>query len=210
MELIPLFPLQLVVYPCEELNLHIFEPRYKQLIQDCLDTEIEFGIPYYREGVPLEYGSKVKVLEVSKKYKDGRMDIKTKGSKAFSLKRYRKTYPDKLYPGGYVEELFLDIQGDPLKRTEIRKLLSELYGFMNITSPPKALQEEFVTFEIAHKVGFNKDQEYDFLQIIGELERQTYIIEHLIKMNPVIRNAEEMRKKIQMNGHFKNIQPPPS
>jgi hypothetical protein len=208
MELIPLFPLQIVVYPLEELNLHIFEPRYRQLIDDCQNRQLEFGIPYYQEGSPLEFGSKVKLIEVSKTYKDGRMDIKTLGTNAFSVKRYRKIFPDKLYPGGYVEDLYLDIEGDLIKRIEIRNLLKDLYGFMNIQTPPPALHEEFVTFQIAHKVGFNKDQEYEFLKIIGEIERQDYMINHLNKMIPIIRNAEEMRKKIQMNGHFKNLLSP--
>ena len=79
---------------------------------------------------------------------------------------------------------------------------------MKINDVPKALDKEFITFEIAHKVAFNKDQEYDFLKIISETERQEYMIEHLVRMIPVIRMAEEMRQKIQLNGHFKHIIPP--
>jgi len=208
MILVPLFPLQLVVYPFEELNLHIFEPRYKQLVHDCMEEDTPFGIPYYREGLPLRYGSLVKVKEVSKTYSDGKLDIKTIGIRPFELKRYRTTYPKKLYPGGYVTELYWEQEGEADNRIRIRNLLKELYRFMNITTAPKALEGDFVTFEIAHKVAFNKDQEYDFLKIISETERQEYMIEHLVKMIPVIREAEEMRRKIQLNGHFKNIRPP--
>lgn len=208
MKLVPLFPLSLVVFPFEELNLHIFEPRYKQLISDCIEGELEIGIPFYEAGHKMKFGSLVKVLEVSKRYEDGRMDIKTVGVKPFELQRYRVTYPEKLYPGGYVTELYWDKDGSPRHREEIRRLLAELYEFMNIQEAPKALNKSFLTFEIAHKVAFNKDQEYAFLQIIGEMDRQEYMIAHLSKMIPVIREAEEMRRKIQLNGHFKHIQPP--
>jgi len=79
---------------------------------------------------------------------------------------------------------------------------------MNISKRPAALDQDFITFEIAHKVGFNKEQEYHFLQIISEEDRQAYMIHHLKKMIPMVKEAEEMRRKIQLNGHFKNILPP--
>ena len=62
--------------------------------------------------------------------------------------------------------------------------------------------------KLLNKVAFNIDQEYDLLKIISETERQEYMIEHLVRMIPVIREAEEMRRKIQLNGHFKHIIPP--
>lgn len=208
MKLIPLFPLQIVVFPFEELNLHIFENRYRQLVADCVHQNMAFGIPYYREGLPLQYGSLVKISEVSKTYTDGKLDIKTVGIRPFELKRYRAYYPDKLYPGGYITELYWEQEGTEDNRITIRRLLHELYAFMHIKQAPPALEKSFITFEIAHKVAFNKDQEYAFLQIVGEIERQEYLIDHLVKMIPIIKEAEEMRQKIQLNGHFKHIIPP--
>ncbi|MFT4566659.1 MAG: ATP-dependent Lon protease [Saprospiraceae bacterium] len=208
MILVPIFPLQIVVYPFEELNLNIFEPRYRQLVTDCMEDDLPFGIPYFREGLPLQYGSLVKIREISKTHSDGKMDIKTIGIRPFELKRYRSTYPKKLYPGGYVKELYWEEDGDDDSRLKIRNLLKELYRFMNINKVPQALNKAFITFEIAHKVAFNKEQEYDFLKIISETERQKYMIAHLVRMMPIIREAEEMRKKIQLNGHFKHIIPP--
>lgn len=208
MKLVPIFPLQLIVFPFEELNLHIFEPRYKQLVRDCMDEDIPFGIPFYREGIKLEYGSLVKIKEISKTYSDGKLDIKTVGLRPFELMRYRSTFPKKLYPGGYIKELYWEQEGNPDNLIRIRNLLKELYKFMNIKEAPKALERDFLTFEIAHKVAFNIEQEYDLLKIIGETERQEYMIEHLVRMIPIIREAEEMRRKIQLNGHFKHIIPP--
>ena len=92
---------------------------------------------------------------------------------------------------------------------QIKEKLLELYNFMNIQTIPKPLEKNnFYTFEIAHKVGFNSDQEYQFLQIPTENDRQEYMLAHLNSLIPFARNMEEMRKKIQQNGHFKDILPP--
>ena len=208
MKLIPLFPLELVVFPYEELNLHIFEPRYRQLILDCHEKRMSFGIPYYRHGAPLQYGTIVELTMISNTYDDGRMDIKTKGIRPFDIKRFVKQFPEKLYPGGIVEELYWEIEGDIQMMQRIKSKLADLYDYMQIKTQLEALHRPFVTFEIAHKVGFNKDQEYAFLQIIAEVDRQQFMLDHLDKMIPMIREAEAMRKKIQLNGHFKHIQPP--
>ena len=73
---IPIFPLALVVYPGEKLNLHIFEPRYRQLISDCVENKKPFGIPAVLKNNLAEMGTLVQVTEISKMYEDGKMDIK--------------------------------------------------------------------------------------------------------------------------------------
>ncbi|MEL6390357.1 MAG: LON peptidase substrate-binding domain-containing protein [Bacteroidota bacterium] len=208
MQLVPLFPLQIVVFPFEDLNLHIFEPRYRELVHDCREGDLLFGIPYFQDEHPMQYGTMVRLERIAKTYPDGKMDVVAKGVKPFEIQRYRKTYPEKLYPGGYVTDLYWEQEGDSLLRIAIRERLSGLYEHMNIQKWPDKFDEEFITFEIAHKVGLSQEQEYAFLQIVSEVERQQYIIDHLDRMVPMIKEAEDMRKKVQMNGHFKHILPP--
>ncbi len=209
MTLYPLFPLELVVFPLENLNLHIFESRYKQLIQDCAESGSLFGIPCYRKDKPMAYGTLIRLIRIDKKYADGRMDIKTAGVRVFRLNQYLETYPDKLYPGGYIEKMELDLEPKIVHRQEIKDKIFEIYNFMNIKAIPKALKkDEYYTFEIAHKAGLNKDQEYEFLQINTEVKRQEYLINHLDYLIPIAKNMEEMRRKIQKNGHFKDVLPP--
>ena len=78
---IKLFPLNLVTFPTKIVPLHIFEERYKALISECLNNKSEFGI----NNTLAEYGCSMNVLEVVKKYPDGRMDIITKGKNIFKL-----------------------------------------------------------------------------------------------------------------------------
>src|SRR4249919_3098082 len=96
---VPIFPLSIVVYPGENLNLHIFEPRYKQLIKECFDQKKAFGIPTVIESKVQDYGSLVQIIEISKVHDNDEMDIKTVGGKVFRILELIKDIPDKLYSG---------------------------------------------------------------------------------------------------------------
>lgn len=80
---IPIFPLSIVVYPGEDLNLHIFEPRYKQLVSECIESKKPFGIPAVINNKMNELGTLVEIIDVSKTYENGELDIKTRGKKFF-------------------------------------------------------------------------------------------------------------------------------
>ena len=99
---IPIFPLDIVVYPGEPLNLHIFEPRYKQLIKDCTQDKKHFGIPSALNKKIEELGTLMEIIEIVKEYENGEMDIKTKGISVFRILEVIKEIPDKLYCGAIV------------------------------------------------------------------------------------------------------------
>src|SRR5258706_12161063 len=96
---IPVFPLSIVVYPGESLNLHIFEPRYKQLINECFAEKKSFGIPAVVNDKVCEMGTLMEITEISERYEDGKMDIKTRGQKVFRVLEIIKELPEKLYSG---------------------------------------------------------------------------------------------------------------
>ncbi len=80
-----LFPLPLVLLPTEQVPLHIFEERYKDLIAECLDDEAEFGLVYADEAGIREIGTRAAVLEVLTRFEDGRMNILVEGRGRFRL-----------------------------------------------------------------------------------------------------------------------------
>ena len=82
---IPIFPLGIVVYPGEKLNLHIFEPRYRQLILECLESKKAFGIPTVIDDQMKEYGALVYLEEIVKTYENGEMDVVTRGGDVFRI-----------------------------------------------------------------------------------------------------------------------------
>ena len=85
MSLLPLFPLDLVLFPGTSLPLHIFEPRYKEMISECLDRKKSFGIVRAKEEGVAEIGCTAEIITVAKKYPDGRMDILTQGRERFEV-----------------------------------------------------------------------------------------------------------------------------
>ena len=199
---LPLFPLNLVAFPEERLNLHIFEPRYKQLIKDCIEQNHRFGIPAYVKN-KIEYGTEVEILEIFKTYEDGRMDIKTIGHKIFKVDKYTNPWPEKLYAGGYVDALENIWDVVPAK-FEMVKLMDQLYEQLQI-SEEISYDEDTPVFSLAHKVGLSLEQEYELIQIPRESDRVNFLVAHLQELLPRLSQAEEIRQRIKMNGHFRQM-----
>ena len=206
--LIPLFPLSIVVFPGEELKLHIFEPRYKQLVHDCIKDDSTFGIPPYLEGHSLKYGTELKLIDVVKTYEDGNLDIKAKGIGWFEINEFYRIKHGKLYPGGIITDMPWDQDGVIVYSTNLVALIEELYTIMKIKNVSVKPAEHFKTYQIAHKVGLNIDQELTLLTIPNEIDKQLYLIHHLENLIPIVREAENLRKRAELNGHFQNVIPP--
>ncbi|MEK6476508.1 LON peptidase substrate-binding domain-containing protein [Catalinimonas sp. 4WD22] len=200
---LPLFPLNLVAFPGENINLHIFEERYKQLINECLENDHPFGIPAYIDK-KVEFGTEMYVKKVVKRYEDGRLDITTKATRIFKVMSFVNPVGGKLYAGG--EVIYLDnVQdGDADLRAELVELIKDLYNLMNVVKKVE-VDEDIATFEIGHKIGLSQEQEYLLLQIEHEKDRQAMIIQHLKKTIPVLREVERTKERIRMNGHFKHF-----
>ena len=207
--MLPLFPLQLVVYPREELNLHIFEPRYRQLISECEEEGITFGIPAFMDDAVAEIGTEMELLRVAKRYPDGKMDVVTQGVGLFRIGRFFREAPGKLYAGAEVEPLpFRLDDGDPVVAQQLLDMVGELYQLLGVDREAPDDPSGFFTYQVAHHVGFSLKQQYELLTRTGEGERQQYMLQHLEEFLPRVRHMNEVRQRIQMNGHFRNIQPP--
>ncbi len=203
---ISLFPLNIVVYPGELVNLHIFEPRYKDLINDCIRNKIGFGIPTF-SSTKLSYGTYVEILEVAKVYEDGRMDIRTKGKEIFKVIDFFNPWKDYQYSGGKVE--FLQNSLDSIYETS-EKMLSlsqQLFSWLKMKDKFK-LNNDYLAYSIAHKVGLNLEEEFELLQILDEDKRQNFLIRHLENLLPALERAEVAKERIMMNGHFRHLVPP--
>ena len=202
---LPLFPLDLVAYPGEQLNLHIFEPRYRELLKDCLKHNTTFGIPsYVRKKV--EWGTEMEILEVVKQYPDGRADIKTNGLQVFKIVSYQNPAEGKGYAGGEVEIYPHTTEDEPSTRQRMHELVKQLYETMELVGTVQ-VSEGVQSYNIAHRIGLSKKQEYKLLQIFSEAERQQYIIDHLEHVIPILQEAERTKSIVRMNGHFRHYDP---
>ena len=206
--LLPMFPLQLVAFPGEKLNLHVFEPRYKQLVQHCQKTGSTFGIPPFLDKKLMDFGTELRIVDIDKTYPDGKMDIKTEGVGIFRVEQFFNGMEGRLFAGATVERMPLDYEGDFMLTNKLIDKISELFQIMNIKKEIPENTPGFNTYQVAHHVGFNVNQEYEFLRIPKEVDRQQFMLRHFQRLLPVVREMEELRKRVQMNGHFKNAIPP--
>ena len=202
---IPIFPLGIVVYPGENLNLHIFEPRYTQLINECYSQKKQFGIPTMIENRLQDYGSLVEILEITKIHDDGEMDIKTKGSRVFRILEVIKDVPDKLYSGAIVNYPETNEQGNIELMKKVMNSIRELHRLLKVDKDFKKKDEEVKAFDVAHHVGLSLEEEYEMLHLLQERQRQEYLKRHLTKVIPLVAEMEQLKEKIKLNGHFKNL-----
>ena len=202
---IPIFPLGIVVYPGENLNLHIFEPRYKQLISECHTSGKEFGIPTVIEDRVQDYGSLVTVTEISKVHENGEMDIKSKGKAVFRVLEVINDVPEKLYSGAIVNYPDNAEEGNRELMRKVVNGIKELHKLLNVTKTFRKPDEELNTYDVAHHAGLTLEEEYEFLGLLQELQRQEYLKRHLSKVLPVIVEMETLKEKVKLNGHFKNL-----
>lgn len=203
-----MFPLQLVVYPGEKLNLHIFEMRYRQLINEVAVSGNTFGVPAFISNQVMTFGTEVELLEVSKKYDDGKMDIKTKGIGIFKIHEFFPTAENKLYSVGEIEKLSFESKGDIFVAAEILDKTEQLYKILKINKPLPDDPKDLDLYKMAHDIGLSLSQEYQLLTISTEIERQKFVLKHLNQLLPTVSKVEEIRRKAKLNGHFKNIIPP--
>jgi Lon protease-like protein len=204
---LPLFPLNLVAFPHEKLNLHIFEPRYRQLINECLEERKTFGIPAFLGDRVQKYGTEIRVKALSRRYDDGRMDIETEGVRVFRLLQFQKLAPGKLYPGGEIEFLDEDETFVDDVRNALIVQVKRLYGLLKMPIELDMRRSNCISYELAHKLGLSVEQEYELLTIRSEGERQAFLLRHLERAIPVVADMERTKERIKLNGHFKHFDP---
>ena len=203
---IPVFPLGIVVYPGETVNLHIFEPRYKQLINECYTEGKPFGIPTVIDNKLNEMGTLVRITEMVNTYENGEMDIKTQGMIVFRVLEMIRSIPDKLFSGAIVNYPE-NIEG-PGKRElmqRVIKAIRELHRMLNIEKDFHKPDEELTSYDVAHHAGLSLEEEYELLGLFREEQRQEYLKRHLGKVLPVIAEMEILKERVKLNGHFKNL-----
>jgi uncharacterized protein len=203
---IPIFPLNVVVYPGEILNLHIFEPRYKELIKECFENKKPFGIPAVMNGNVAEFGTLASIQEIAKEYDNGEMDIITNGTIVFRILEIIKKIPDKLFSGAivnYPENSEVYARKDLMQ--VVLKAIRELHRILNISKDFRKPDDELNAYDLAHHAGLSMEEEYELLGLFREEQRQEYLKRHLGKVLPVVAEMEVLKERIMLNGHFKNL-----
>jgi len=189
-----MFPLGIIVLPGEEFYLHIFEPRYKQLISDARDTSITFGIPYLKNSEVQRYGTEVKLKTVFSVYPDGEMDISVIGVRTIELKSSISPLSEKLYSAATVIAENTEI-AEMRQLLSLRPLLME-YLQLKKGEPVKLSTERPVSsFDAAVLLNLAPDQKYSLLSLHSESERIKLIANEL----RILLQSRKMEIQLQQN-----------
>ena len=202
---IPIFPLSVVIFPGEKVHLHIFEPRYKQLIAECFEGKRTFGIPSVVNNRLQEMGTLVQVTDIVQTYENGEMDIKTEGLRIFRILEVIKQVPDKLYSGAIVNYPENDNTGNRELMQKVVNGVKQMHHLLNISKDFKKPDEQLHAYDVGHHAGLSLEEEYELLGLMKEIQRQEYIKRHLQKVLPMLLEMEQLKEKVKLNGHFRNL-----
>jgi Lon protease-like protein len=197
--LIPLFPLDVVLFPGTPLPLHIFEPRYKEMIAECLSEQRTFGVVRVVEQGLAEVGCTAEIITVVKEYPDGRLDLVTEGRQRFELVRVNQ---ERSFLQAEVL-LIHDEPGTPPQADTLRaiQLHSELLAIAGAKQDLSDADPALLSFYLAGSLPLDLDFKQKLLALRSEPERVALLINYLETIIPNLRRAATAREKAGGNGH---------
>ena len=201
---IPLFPLNVVLFPGEQLPLHIFEPRYRRMVRECLDGKSPFGMLLALPDGVVRVGCAAEILEVIHRYEDGRMDIITVGRDPF---RVVELFSDDPLLEGRVDYLE---DTDSAISSQSQKQLIELYEtchtllFSGIPRDFDAVPAEQLAYTIAAALPLDLLWKQQLLELRTEAERRERLSRYLRDWAPHLQKVETLRHRAEHNGQGLN------
>jgi len=189
---IPMFPLSIFPLPGEMVPLHIFEPRYKQLLIDAETKDIAFGIFFNHVDNTEKVGSLVKLESVIKRYPQGESDIIVKCQDLFSMNRLYRTFRDKSYPGGEVSFWNIDVTSPVSKRLQDAfKEYLLCFQIRNSDGAPSL-------FMIANEINLDFDERLRFVKNNDE-QKEAFLLSHLKYQTQLLYQAEKAKDVFHLN-----------
>jgi ATP-dependent Lon protease len=200
---IPLFPLDIVLFPGQAMPLHIFEPRYRQMTRHCIDAQSPFGIVYTRGENLAQTGCSAIIVKVLKEYEDGRSDILTAGQNAFRLVRTHDEKPYLEADVEYLEEDFIGVESAVSSRLE--QLCNQCHQILYGEDAPRFETEGGISlaYHVASELPIDVAIRQSLLEIRSEAVRQGRLVAHLAEWYPQLQEREHVRGKAAGNGHGK-------
>ncbi len=199
MSLLPLFPLDVVLFPGTPLPLHIFEPRYREMISECLDRKTSFGVVRAKEEGVAEIGCTAEIITVTRKYPDGRLDIVTEGRERFEVMQVNQER-------SFLQAEVLYLQDEPDKATaeeiaQAVKLQAEIIELAGSTPAPPESEDPQLSFNLVGPLPLDLDFKQTLLGMKSEAERMQAVISYFETILPNLRRTVRVRQKAGGNGH---------
>lgn len=200
---IPIFPLDIVVFPGEIIPLHIFEPRYQELVRQLISGEFDsFGIsPVFQQKIQ-RIGTMMVLVDIKKEYADGRYDIEARAINRYLLEEFEEEMAGYTFPGGRIIDIPDPEPLHEIDNEELKLKVAELFQLLNIREKMPIMSLPFHSYTWAPYIGLTIEKRYELLKMNSEKERQGFIRDHVDQILPVLKEAEQVKQKVQSNGHF--------
>lgn len=200
---IPLFPLNVVLMPGSPLPLHIFEERYKQMVNECLESGAEFGMVLADESGTRSVGCTATIVELVERYEDGRLVILVEGSRRFKLNEIMTGKPYYVGDVEYIEEGPEEDVGSLAE--ECVALLERVVAAATEGSVDIEIETPYrnLSFTIAGRIEFDLDTRQQILELTTERERLVKVRELLAEVAQRLEREQQAREKAQRNGHLR-------
>ncbi len=198
MEEIGLFPLGIVLLPTERVPLHIFEPRYRELIAECLEEDGEFGLIYADEEGVREIGTLARVADVLDRFDDGRLNVIVEGGARFRVERLTRGRSFMTAVVAPLEDDLSDVEEETAARAAgAFRALAALAGAA--TDPPDESSPR-LSYELAAQVELAPDAKQDLLESRSEQERLELVAELLDLARQTLIATRELGERAKRNG----------
>jgi ATP-dependent Lon protease len=195
-----LFPLPLVLVPGESVPLHIFEPRYRELIGECIERDDDFGIVLAKENGDIHHaGTRAHVTRVLEVLPDGRLNIVVEGGDRFRL---IEVSHDRSFDVGAVEEL-ADEPGetfDPADASRALDLFARLQEAAGATLPPPEPESPQLDWELVLRVDFAPELKQELLELTSPRERMRRLAALLEQTLEAVELEAAVRRRASSNG----------
>ncbi len=207
-ERIPLFPLAIVLLPQSQVPLHIFEERYKRMVDECLENGTFFGVNFIEDSKLHSIGCTARVAEIVKRYPDGQLDIITEGIRRYQIVSVDNSDPNDLL---YAQVKWITDRDEPMDTelageaiTLFHELCEVAYnGTIDSLDISEWVQDDRLpSFAIAQKSGLEADQRQALLGITSENERLSILRNFLSQLLPKVKELEKINDLIRNDGYI--------
>lgn len=201
---IPIFPLNLVLFPGMALPLHIFEPRYKRMTRRCLDQHLRFGVILATEKGVATIGTTAEIVQKVREYPDGRMDILTSGQSVFSVQEIfdsEEYYEARIdYPQDTPQP------DDPIERAALAEQFNQCHIllFGQPWSSPGETEPFPLSYRISAFLPLGLLEKQRLLETRGERDRRAFLHERIARLIPRLAERQRIRRGAGGNGHALN------
>lgn len=190
---LPAFPLKTLLLPGEATKLHIFEDKYKELIQDCLDNHASFAIPFFQNGKMSSFGCEVKIKNVLKEYADGKKDVLIECVRIFKIIEYTELLSPKLYGAVLIE---FEKQNTQITNANLQDAIIHYFSAVQNKMIDYDALSKLSVYNIAASLQLSIQEKFE---LISSANKQAVLLNQIKFITHIVNAEQELNNRFMFN-----------